>query len=418
MTKDLIKQLISEYQTFATSVDFVKRDVDFLDGQNYVMVGLRHAGKSYLIYQRIAELLEQGYKKEQILYFNFEDDRIDSLLLPDLDLIKTCYEEMYDQKPVFFLDEIQIVDGWERFARRLADQKYQVYITGSNAKMLSAEIATTLGGRYMIQEVYPYSFREYLKANGIDTSDNNAIYNMRKQIVRMSNEYLFKGGLPETAMMTAPRQWLSSLFNRIFFGDLVTRHSIRNDFALKVLIRKMAESVKQPLSFNRMASIVSSTGRKISTDAVIDYVGYMKESWLILPYENICGKLQDKEMNKKYYFIDNGILGLFLTDPVTSSLENIVATNLRRRYGEDCYFYNTPKWEVDFYIPDQSMAIQVSYSIADEDTKRRESNGLVAISQSLDVDNLIIVTRDEELDIESEGKTIHVVPLWRWLLEI
>lgn len=418
MTKDLIKQLISEYQTFATSVDFVKRDVDFLDGQNYVMVGLRHAGKSYLIYQRIAELLEQGYKKEQILYFNFEDDRIDSLLLPDLDLIKTCYEEMYDQKPVFFLDEIQIVDGWERFARRLADQKYQVYITGSNAKMLSAEIATTLGGRYMIQEVYPYSFREYLKANGIDTSDNNAIYNMRKQIVRMSNEYLFKGGLPETATMTAPRQWLSSLFNRIFFGDLVTRHSIRNDFALKVLIRKMAESVKQPLSFNRMASIVSSTGKKISTDAVIDYVGYMKESWLILPYENICGKLQDKEMNKKYYFIDNGILGLFLTDPVTSSLENIVATNLRRRYGEDCYFYNTPKWEVDFYIPDQSMAIQVSYSIADEDTKRRESNGLVAISQSLDVDNLIIVTRDEELDIESEDKTIHVVPLWRWLLEI
>lgn len=418
MTKDLIKQLISEYQTFVTSVDFVKRDVDFLDGQNYVMVGLRHAGKSYLIYQRIAELLEQGYKKEQILYFNFEDDRIDSLLLPDLDLIKTCYEEMYDQKPVFFLDEIQIVDGWERFARRLADQKYQVYITGSNAKMLSAEIATTLGGRYMIQEVYPYSFREYLKANGIDTSDNNAIYNMRKQIVRMSNEYLFKGGLPETAMMTAPRQWLSSLFNRIFFGDLVTRHSIRNDFALKVLIRKMAESVKQPLSFNRMASIVSSTGKKISTDAVIDYVGYMKESWLILPYENICGKLQDKEMNKKYYFIDNGILGLFLTDPVTSSLENIVATNLRRRYGEDCYFYNTPKWEVDFYIPDQSMAIQVSYSIADEDTKRRESNGLVAISQSLDVDNLIIVTRDEELDIESEDKTIHVVPLWRWLLEI
>lgn len=418
MTKDLIKQLISEYQTFVTSVDFVKRDVDFLDGQNYVMVGLRHAGKSYLIYQRIAELLEQGYKKEQILYFNFEDDRIDSLLLPDLDLIKTCYEEMYDQKPVFFLDEIQIVDGWERFARRLADQKYQVYITGSNAKMLSAEIATTLGGRYMIQEVYPYSFREYLKANGIDTSDNNAIYNMRKQIVRMSNEYLFKGGLPETAMMTAPRQWLSSLFNRIFFGDLVTRHSIRNDFALKVLIRKMAESVKQPLSFNRMASIVSSTGKKISTDAVIDYVGYMKESWLILPYENICGKLQDKEMNKKYYFIDNGILGLFLTDPVTSSLENIVATNLRRRYGEDCYFYNTPKWEVDFYIPDQSMAIQVSYSIADEDTKRRESNGLVAISQSLDVDNLIIVTRDEELDIESEDKTIHVVPLWKWLLEI
>lgn len=418
MTKDLIKQLISEYQAFVTSVELVKRDVEFLDGQNYVMVGLRHAGKSYLIYQRIAELLEQGYKKEQILYINFEDDRIDSLLLSDLDLIKTCYEEMYDFRPVFFLDEIQIVDGWERFARRLADQKYHVYITGSNAKMLSAEIATTLGGRYMIQEVYPYSFREYMKANGIDTTDDNAIYKMRKQIVRMANEYLFKGGLPETATTAAPRQWLSGLFNRIFFGDLVTRHGIRNDFALRVLIRKMAESVKQPLSYNRMASIVSATGKKISTDAVIDYVGYMKESWLILPYENICGKLQDKEMNKKYYFIDNGVLGLFLTDPTTSSLENIVAINLRRRYGEDCYFYNTPKAEVDFYVPDQGMAIQVSYSIADEETRKREVNGLVAISQTLDADSLIIVTKDEELEIESEGKTIHVIPLWKWLLNV
>lgn len=418
MTKDVIKQLISEYQAFVTSIEFVKRDISFIDEQNYVMVGLRHAGKSYLIYQRIAELIEQGYKKEQILYFNFEDDRIDSLLLSDLDLIKTCYEEMYDQRPVFFLDEIQIVDGWERFARRLADQKYQVYITGSNAQMLSAEIATTLGGRYMIQEVYPYSFREYMKAHGIDACDDNAIFKSRKQIVRMANEYLLKGGLPETAMMTTPRQWLSSLFNRIFFGDLVTRHNIRNNFALKVLIRKMAESVRQPLSFNRMASIVSSTGKKISTDAVIDYVCYMKESWLILPFENICGKLQDKEMNKKYYFIDNGVLGLFLTDPATSSLENIVAINLRHKYGEDCYFYNTPKTEVDFYVPDQGMAIQVSYSITDEETRKREVNGLAAISHTLNVDNLLIVTKDEELEMESEGKAIHVMPLWKWLLNM
>jgi len=416
MTKDVIKQLIAEYQAFVTNVEFVRRDVDFLDGQNYVMVGLRHAGKSYMMYQRIAELLEQGYKKEQILYFNFEDDRIDSLLLSDLELIKTCYEEMYDMRPVFFLDEIQIVEGWERFARRLADQKYNVYITGSNAKMLSAEIATTLGGRYMIQEVFPYSFREYLKANGIDASDSNAVYTLRKQIVRLAEEYLYKGGLPETATMPAPRQWLSSLFNKIFFGDLVTRHSIRNDYALKVLIRKMAESVKQPMSFNRMASIVSSTGKKISTDAVIDYVGYMKESWLTLPYENICGKLQDKEMNKKYYFVDNGVLGLFLIDPTTSLLENMVAVNLRRRYGEECYFFNTPKAEVDFYVPDESLAIQVSYSIADDASRKREVNGLIAISKILSADNLMIITKDEEDEIVFDDKSIYVVSLWKWML--
>lgn len=154
MTKDLIKILIAEYQRYVTQVELVKRNVELQDGLNYVFVGLRHAGKSYLMFQHIAQLMEQGHKAEEILYFNFEDDRIDSLDISDLDLIKTCYEEMYDTRPIFFLDEIQLVDKWEKFARRLADQKYRVFITGSNAKMLSSEIATTLGGRYMIHEVF------------------------------------------------------------------------------------------------------------------------------------------------------------------------------------------------------------------------------------------------------------------------
>ena len=272
MTKDLIKLLISEYQTYVSQVELISRNVELVDGLNYVFVGLRHAGKSYLMFQRIAQLIEQGHKKEEILYFNFEDDRIDSLDVKDLDLIKTCYEEMYDYRPIFFLDEIQLVDRWEKFARRLADQKYQVYITGSNAKMLSSEIATTLGGRYMIHEVYPYSFQEYLNANGIDIHEKNAIFAFGKQIVKLANTYFQHGGLPETVGMKEPRSWMSNLFSKIFFGDLVARYRIRNDYALRVMIRKMAESVKQPLSYNRIASIVSSTGKKLSTDAAIDYV--------------------------------------------------------------------------------------------------------------------------------------------------
>ena len=297
MTKDLVKLLISEYQAYVSHVELFPRDVEFEDGLNYVFVGLRHAGKSYLMFQRIAQLIEQGHKKEEILYFNFEDDRIDSLEVKDLDLIKTCYEEMYDSKPIFFLDEIQLVERWEKFARRLADQKYQVYITGSNAKMLSSEIATTLGGRYMINEVYPYSFREYLRANGIDVSEKNAEFSVGKQIVKLANSYFQHGGLPETVGMKEPRPWMSNLFSKIFFGDLVARYKIRNDYALRVMIRKMAESVKQPLSYNRIASIVSSTGKKLSTDAAIDYVGYMTETWLILPYENLYGKPRSRTAN-------------------------------------------------------------------------------------------------------------------------
>ena len=418
MTKDLIKTLIAEYQQYVTGVELIPRQVEFLDGQNYVLVGLRHAGKSYLMYQRIAELLSQGHQQDEVLYFNFEDDRIDSLDITDLELMKTCYEEMYDHKPLFFLDEVQLVKGWEKFARRLADQKYQVYITGSNAKMLSSEIATTLGGRYMVQEVFPYSFPEYLKAHDIDLTQKNAEFKHRRQIVRLADEYFRKGGLPETALMLNSRQWLSSLFSKIFFGDLVARHGIRNDFALKVLIRKLAESVKQPLSYSRMASIVSGTGKKMSTDAAIDYIRYMDESWLLLPFENYVGKLQDREMNRKYYFIDNGLLALFLLDPDTSLLENIVAVNLRRKHGDECYFFNTPRAEVDFYIPEESMAIQVAYSIADPNTRKREADALLALSDYQKVQHLLIVTKDEEDALEENGKVISVIPLWKWMMQL
>ncbi|MCI6894436.1 MAG: ATP-binding protein [Bacteroidales bacterium] len=417
MTKDLIKVLISEYQDFVSQVELIPRDVELVDGLNYVFVGLRHAGKSYLMFQRIAQLIAQGHKKEEILYFNFEDDRIDSLDVSDLDLIKTCYEEMYDNRPIFFLDEIQLVDMWEKFARRLADQKYQVYITGSNAKMLSSEIATTLGGRYMIHEVYPYSLKEYLKVNGIDINEKNSTYKYGKQIVKLTNLYFQHGGLPETVGMKEPRSWMSNLFSKIFFGDLVARYRIRNDFALRVMIRKMVESVKQPLSYSRIASIVSSTGKKLSTDAAIDYVGYMAESWLILPYENLYGKLQDKESNRKYYFTDNGLLHLFLIDANTSLLENIVAVTLRRKYGDGSYFWNNKNAEVDFVVPEEGLAVQVSYSMADADTFKRETDGLIKLSSVQPVKRMIVVTMDEERIAEKEGFQIELIPLWKWLLE-
>ena len=416
MTKDLIKLLISEYQAYVSQVELIPRNVELVDGLNYVFVGLRHAGKSYLMFQRIAQLIEQGHKREEILYFNFEDDRIDSLDAKDLDLIKTCYEEMYDTRPIFFLDEIQLVDRWEKFARRLADQKYQVYITGSNAKMLSSEIATTLGGRYMIHEVYPYSLREYLNASGIDTYEKNALFTFGKQIVKLANTYFQHGGLPETVGMKEPRSWMSNLFSKIFFGDLVARYRIRNDYALRVMIRKMAESVKQPLSYNRIASIVSNTGKKLSTDAAIDYVEYMTETWLILPYENLYGKLQDKESNRKYYFTDNGLLHLFLVDANTSLLENIVAVTLRRKYGDGSYFWNSKNAEVDFVVPEEGLAVQVSYSMADADTFKRETDGLLKLHSVQPINKMIVVTMEEESIVEKDGYHIELVSLWKWLL--
>lgn len=416
MTKDLIKYLISYYQEFVSQISFEKREYELEANANYVFVGLRRAGKSYLMYQHIHHLMEQGHSIEEMLYFNFEDDRIDSITISDLDLIKTCYEEMYDHRPIFFLDEIQNIKGWEKFARRLADTGYRVYITGSNAKMLSSEIATTLGGRYLIKDIYPFSFSEYLLYKKIDLSDKNARFKFRTAITKEYEEYFRNGGLPETLQMADKRAWISSLFNKIFFGDLVTRHQVRNDFALRIMIRKLAESVKQPTSYNRIASIASTVGKKISVDTVIDYMGYLQESWLILSYENIAAKLIDKESNRKYYFIDNGILNLFLLDPATSLLENQVAIRLRQKYGSQVYFYNK-NVEVDFVVYDEGIAIQVSYSLSDPETEKREVDALLKLNKVLPMRKLMIISKDEERDITVNDVTIQVIPVWKWLLD-
>ncbi len=415
LSKDLIKDIIVENQRFISSVSFFERDYAFEDALNYVLVGLRRAGKSYLLYQRIHQLLEKGHRMEEICYFNFEDDRLGIMTLADLDIIKSAYEEMFDTQPVFFFDEIQIVEGWEKFARRLADQKYRVYITGSNAKMLSSEIATTLGGRYMIMEVFPLSFAEYLSFSGINVKEKNALHLHRKEIVKHFETYFRFGGLPEVMNVADKRSWLSGLFNKVFFGDLIARYDIRNDFGLRILAKKLAESVKQPSSYNRLANVVSSTGKKASTDTVIDYVNYMCESWLLLPLENIIGKLTERNTQRKYYFIDNGILNLFLPDPEANLLENMVAINLIRKYKNEVYFYHNGV-EVDFYLPEQKKLIQASYSLQDESTFQRETEALIKVSKRLEVNDLMIITKDEETVLEKDGKTIQVVPLWKWLL--
>jgi predicted AAA+ superfamily ATPase len=415
MDKDTIKILLAEYQREVVDVELIERPYAIEDTLNYVFAGLRRVGKSYMMFQQIRHLLALGHSKDEILYFNFEDDRISSLNVGDLDLIKVCYEEMYDCRPIFFLDEIQIVEHWEKFARRLADQRYRVYITGSNAKMLSSEIATSLGGRYMILNIYPFSFKEHLFSSGIDINAQNGVCRNYREINKLFDNYFKFGGLPELIHVSDKRTWLSNLYQKLFFGDLVTRYQIRNDFALRVLIRKLAESVKQPSSFNRMANIVSSSGKKISTDTVIGYLNYLKEAWLIFPVENFCAKLAEKESNRKYYFIDNGLLYLFLLDPLTSLLENLVAIQLRRLYGEEIYFYHH-NMEVDFYVPQTGLALQVCYSLNDIETRTREVNALIKTAQRVEIQKMQIITRDQEETIVQNEWNIEVIPVVKWLM--
>lgn len=419
MDKNILKTVIADNKIEVPKYNVIPRDFIFEEFANYVFVGIRRAGKSFLLYQRMQQLLAQGVQWDEMLYINFEDERLVGMGLEDLNLLLEIHLEMYGKKPILFLDEIQNIVGWEKFARRIADTKHRVYITGSNAKMLSQDIQTTLGGRYIPVEIYPYSFKEFLTANEVFFDEVSLQSTEGKsEVLRKFNDYFNFGGFPESAEFSAKRDYITSVYQKIFLGDIALRHSVENTFALRVLFKKLAESVKQPLSFTRIANIVSSTGAKVGTQTIINYIEYAKDAWLISSIQNIAGKLVEKETNPKYYFIDNGILSLFLLDGNTSLLENLVAINLLRKYGRnDSVFFYNKDIEVDFYIPDEATAIQVCYNLNNsEDTFDREVGALLKLSKVLECKRLLVITRDNEQVLSIDDKTIEVIPAWKWLL--
>lgn len=418
ISKDIIRRCLRDKRDEIESATIINRPFFYEENGNYVIVGVRHVGKSYMLYQRVHELLSQGHGWDEILFVDFDDERLAEMRTEDLDILIETHLETYGKRPYVFLDEVQNVPAWDKFVRRLANEKYHVYVTGSNAKMLSTDVATTLGGRFFIVDVYPYSFREYLTANGVELEADWAYSTqIRSSVIRLFNEYLQYGGLPEIKDFTQKRAMLSSLYQKIYLGDICSRNNIRNPKALSILIKKLAESVKQPITFNRVRNVIVSTGNQITLPTVIDYISYAEASWLLLPIGNELGKLAEKENNKKYYFIDNGILNLFLLDDKTSLLENLVAIQLCRRYGRDNVGYYSTGKEIDFILSEEKIAIQVSYSIKEPDTYDREVSPLVKFGASHPDWRLLVITMEEEENITIADTTIEVVAAYKWLLE-
>ncbi|MBR1556915.1 MAG: ATP-binding protein [Prevotella sp.] len=421
MDKQLLKQILRENQQEVERYEVFPRRMKFDEFPCRVLVGVRRAGKSYMLYHRIQQLLAAGRKWDDMLYLNFEDERLENFGSEDFNRLLECHQEMYGKRPMLFLDEIQNIDGWHKFARRMADSKYTIFITGSNAKMLSGEINTTLGGRFLIAEVYPFSFIEFLEVHQVPSGNLDLLTTEgRSNVIRHFNEYLRYGGLPAAARMPAKRDYLSSVYQKIYMGDIIARNKITNVAGMRVLVRKMAESVCRPISYNRINNLLSSVGGKLSLATTIKYVEYCEDAWLLLRLRNYASAMADKESNCKYYFIDTGILGLFLIDKDTVLLENLVALHLFRIYGHDVenervYFYNDG-YEIDFYLPDDELAIQVSYSLRDEDTRRREVEALGKIAKRMPCKQRLILTYDEEDTITDQFGVIEIIPTWKWLL--
>lgn len=417
MNRDVLKQIIIDQKEMYLDNPLISRDYDLEENVNYCFVGIRRTGKSYMMYQQIHNLMNDGISSPQIVYVNFEDERLLEIGVDDLNTILEIGIEFSGSKgkPYLFLDEIQNVDGWEKFVRRVADMKYRINITGSNSKMLSKEIASTLGGRFMIMNVFPYSFKEYLSANHIENIMLDQIgTKKRADIVSQYEQYVTYGAFPELVDIKNKRVFLNNIYQTVYLRDIITRNKITNDFAVRLILKKIAESVMKALSFNRLTNIVKSTGISIGKQTVINYVGYMLDSYLIFSLQNYASK----KTSPKYYFMDTGLLGLMLLDCKTAQLENLVAVELIRRYGfENVYFFEN-NIEVDFYVPSENLAIQVSMQVLDDvDTLERETRAFVKLNQFIPDTKCLLITNSEETTLECDDIEIDMIPAWKWLLD-
>ncbi len=410
MNHEVLKQVIKDQMEVIKETQIVERkDYVFEENANYILVGLRRSGKSTLLYKRVKDLLASGVDESQIIYITFEDERLLEFNVTDFNDILEVKNELTQKEAYYFFDEIQNIDGWEKFARRMADSKKRVYITGSNAKMLSSEMNAALGGRYIQMYVTPYSFNEFLLAKGISKDASTKAKGERN---RAYFEYLKYGGLPEVLQFTNKRDYLKGVYQKIVLNDIILHNKIRQEQAIRLIAKKLAETTKDEMSYSKLCNIINSIGIKISKDTIIDYIAYFKDSNLIFELKEYYSHFVEKESTPKYYFVDNGLLGLFLVDKESIALENLVATHLRRK-EEELYYIKSSKTgiDIDFYIP-QKKAIQVALEL-NENSADREIKSLVKFAKTSKEDvELDIVTNGKTREIESDGikiKEINIV---------
>ncbi len=393
------------------------------------ITGPRRAGKSYCCYHLISHLKESGINPNNIIFINFEDERLTNCTAEDLDKLVSMHMELYEidkKQPLFlFLDEIHNVTGWENWARRVNETKknYRLVLTGSSSKHLSSEIATSLRGRSLNHEVFPLSFKEALQWKGLGYDIKTILHSeLRTDILRVFDTYLEDGGYPKMVLGNQNMdRLLQTYYEVMILRDIVERYDVRNVKQLKVAANIFADSVSGEFSYNRMKNKMNSIGFDISTSTVIDYVGYFENAYLFfqhLKYEYSTSKQLGSI--KKLYCVDNGLLNRIsfrFKKDFGPLLENIVFVELKRR-RLDMYYHKDASSECDFIIKQDLKnvaAVQVTWQL-DENTEKREITGLLRAMESHRVERGYILTRDQYRIIEMEGKKIEVLPVWYFLI--
>lgn len=427
MLKDVLKKIILDSQD--KSQKYIKRNIipraTFVSQNCFVLVGPRRAGKSYYLLE-IKEELEKALKKDKtdFIYINFEDERLIDLKTNDLDLILEAYKEMFNKEPILLLDEIQNIKHWEKFARRLADNNYKVFITGSNSKLLSKEIASTLGARYLQINITPFDFKEFLLANNFDYNTKTLYHS--KEIYKLKEHlknYLEYGGFPEISKnqdIYSKLELLKTYFDLYIYKDLSKRWKIENPEHLVMIIKKIKENIGNETNPNSIYLKLSSIKIPISVKTTYNYVSFLKNVFLISELSIYRKSFTKREAQKKYYFLDNGFLKLFEIDKdIGKKLENLVYTEIIKRKQEVYYWRNKKGNECDFIIKKNNSfnLIQVT-SEFNSDSSNREIKGLTEAMNYFNCKTGTIITYDQEDIIKIKEKEIRIVPIYKWLLEV
>jgi len=377
-----------------------------------VLTGLRRSGKSTLLRQ----LIKKYYKDEDFYYINFEDERLFNFPANEFNRLYEALISLYGKKKTFFLDEIQNVTNFETFVRRLYEEGFKFFITGSSATLLSKELGTKLTGRHVDIIVRPFSFLEFLELKGVKIN-KESIYKIeiKVKIKKYFEEYLIRGGMPEYLIYNDP-ELLTRVYEDTVIKDIAVRYKIDNVAILRQLYFYLINNFANKFSYNSLKKVTSIK----SVNTIKKFISYLEETYFAKTINKFDYSYKKQIINdKKFYVLDNGFIGVLskkLTNDSGWLLESLVF-NCLNNFHE--IFYYCDKKECDFLIvknKEIKQAIQVCYEL-NEENREREVGGLSEAIEKFKLKEGLLLTNSQEEELELNGKKIVIKPVWKWLLE-
>ena len=407
----------------------IDRNVNIdLDANKVIAIaGVRRSGKTHVMFQCINALLKRGVKSDNIFYVDFENERLIGLKAPDLDMLLIAHQELFNPEGMIyiFLDELQNVENWEKWVRKIYDtMKYRIIISGSSSKLLSREIATSLAGRNLTYVIYPFSFEEYVSAKKLKITNLDK-YSIHKGIIlKALNEFLEYGSFPEIALessVSRKLEILSSYFDAIFYRDIVRRYGIREIGELEVFLKIISSNYSSYFSSVKSLNYFRRIGMKISRITIMNFLEYTKSVFLVSSLDQYEKSVRKRMSRKpKTYMIDVGISRLFSNIDKGRALENAVYIELLRRkdISDTINFLKLKSGkEVDFIFGSRTKElIQVSYEVSATGTRSRETGAIVEAAISLGLKSGTIITYDYEGTETVDGILIKYIPFWIWAI--